>query len=201
MKNLLMTILRDKNTSMHEFRTTANKLALILAQESANYLETKNETIITPLEIETTGSKITEDIILIPILRSGLALLPAFIEYYPHAKIGCVGLKRDEETAVAHLYYKNLPKINEHDHVIVLDPMLATGGSTAATLKILTDLGIKEEQMLFVGVICATEGLQKINSEFPKVKTFIAAHDATLNDKKFIVPGLGDFGDRFFGTL
>jgi uracil phosphoribosyltransferase len=201
MKKLLMTILRNKNTSMHEFRTTAQKLALILAQESANYLETINETIVTPLEIETTGSEITKNIILIPILRSGLALLPAFIEYYPHAKVGCVGLKRDEKTAIAHLYYKNLPQINKDDHVIILDPMLATGGSTAATLKILTDLGIDEEQMLFIGVICATEGLQKIKCEFPKVTTFIAAHDAILNDKKFIVPGLGDFGDRFFGTL
>ena len=196
-----MTILRDKNSSMHEFRKAANKLALVLAQESANYLHTKEKEIITPLDTKTTGTEITEDIILIPILRSGLALLPAFIEFYPHAKIGCVGLKRDEETAIAHLYYKNLPKINGHDHVIVLDPMLATGGSTASTLEILTNLGIKEEQMLFVGVICATEGLKKINAEFPKVKTLIAAHDSTLNDKKFIVPGLGDFGDRFFGTV
>ena len=198
---ILMTTLRNKNTSMQQFRTTADKIALSLAQESFNYLKIKKEQITTPLNTETDGFFLEQDIILVPILRSGLALLPAFLNLYPHAKVGVVGLKRDEKTAIAHLYYKNLPHITSKDHVIVLDPMLATGGSTAATLKILTDLGIKEEQMLFVGVICATEGLKKINTEFPKVQTIIAAHDSQLSDKKFIIPGLGDFGDRYFGTL
>ena len=199
-KELLMTTLRNKDTSMVDFRIAADKLALVLAEESADYVEMTPTTITTPLNTQTEGLEFHKNIVLIPILRSGLALLPAFLRFYPHAKVGAVGMKRDEETAQAHLYYKNLPQIAAHDRVIVLDPMLATGGSTSATLKILTDLGIKEEQMLFVGVICATEGLKKINTEFPHVKTLIAAHDQKLNDKKYIVPGLGDFGDRYFGT-
>ncbi|HBR70750.1 TPA: uracil phosphoribosyltransferase [Candidatus Dependentiae bacterium] len=199
-KNLLMTTLRNKETSMTNFRGAADKLALVLAQEAADYLETISSTITTPLNTQTTGVIIKKNLILVPILRSGLALVPAFLHFYPQAKIGVIGAKRDEETAIAHLYYKNLPPISADDQVIVLDPMLATGGSLLMTLKILIDLGIKEEQILFVGVICATEGYNLIKKEFPKINMIIAAQDSKLNDKKYIIPGLGDFGDRYFGT-
>jgi len=199
-KEILMTILRNKETSMSAFRTAADKLALVLAQEAADHLESNNIPITTPLNTQANGIALQNNIVLIPILRSGLALLPAFLNFYPQAKVGFVGLKRDEETAIAHLYYKNIPSIGKNDQVIVLDPMLATGGSTAATLKILTNLGIKEEQILFVGIICATEGLETVKKEFPKIKAIIVAHDQELNNKKYIVPGLGDFGDRYFGT-
>lgn len=199
-KDLLMSTLRNKETSMSNFRSAADKLALVLAQEAADHLETTKSTITTPLNAQTTGLIIQKNIILIPILRSGLALVPAFLHFYPESKIGVIGAKRDEKTAIAHLYYKNLPPITADDQVIVLDPMLATGGSLAMTLKIIIELGIKEEQILFVGVICATEGYNLIKKEFPKIKLIIAAHDQILNDKKYIIPGLGDFGDRYFGT-
>jgi uracil phosphoribosyltransferase len=199
-KNVLMTTLRNKQTSMKVFRETADRLAHILAQESTQYIKTKSITIETPLK-PARGITFDTHVVLIPILRSGLALLPAFLEYYPDASVGFVGLKRDEETAIAKQYYQNLPPIQPNDQIIILDPMLATGGSTAATIEILLNQGITQEQMLFVGVICAQEGLEHIQKRFPQLHIIIAAHDPILNNKKFIEPGLGDFGDRFFGTL
>ena len=200
MIDTLMTVLRTKETSMINFRKAADQLSLVLAQQAADYIETTSVNIVTPLDAQTTGTIINKKIVLVPILRSGLALVPAFVHFYPHASIGVIGAKRDEETAIAHLYYKNLPPISSDDQVIVLDPMLATGGSLLITLKILIDLKIKEEQILYVGVICAAEGYNLVKKAFPTIKMIIAAQDQILNDKKYIVPGLGDFGDRYFGT-
>ena len=199
LKETSMTTLRNKKTSMAKFRQAAEKLSIILAHEASTFLKTKKIEIETPLD-KTSGTEFDSDVVLIPILRSGLVLLPAFLEFYPQATVGFVGMKRDEKTAIAKLYYQNIPTIKPNGQVIVLDPMLATGGSLADTLDILVNSGINQEQILFVGVICAQEGLDRIHHKFPKIKTIIAAHDPKLNDKKFIMPGLGDFGDRFFGT-
>ncbi len=197
---LLTTKLRDKNTPMAEFRAAADKLALVLVHQAAQFLHVKQITVTTPLEQSAQGTELRENIVLVPILRSGLALLPAFLQYFPHARVGFVGLKRDEKTAIAHLYYKKLPPIKAEDQVLVLDPMIATGGSGASTLKIVTELGIRQEQIIFIGVIAATPGIEEINHEFPHVKVIVACRDQKLNAAKYIVPGLGDFGDRYFGS-
>ena len=134
------------------------------------------------------------------ILRSGITMLQPFLEYFPQATVGVIGMRRDEQTAEPHLYYENIPPLQQDQLVLLLDPMLATGGTTVATLKILTERGIKEENVVFVGIVSAPEGVQNLKVNFPQVKTLIAAEDERLNSDFFIVPGLGDFGDRYFGT-
>lgn len=200
MKELLLTKLRDKNTGMAEFRWTAQQLAHILASETASILPKVKLPITTPLG-NFDGVTLRYSVVLVPILRSGLALLPSFIEFFPNATVGCIGLKRDEVTAEAHLYYKNLPPIGKEDRIIILDPMIATGGSGTAAIKILLEHNIEEERITYAAVIAAKEGLSKINKAFPKIKIIVPAVDEKLNTHEFIVPGLGDFGDRYFGTL
>lgn len=199
MKDLLLTILRDKKTSTADFRKAADDLAMILATETSNFLERQKTSIQTPFT-KTTGHKIKNKIILVPILRAGLALLPAFLETFSDASVGFIGLKRDDKTYRAKLYYKNIPKISPKDNILILDPMLATGGSLVETIKILKSAGAKEEKIIYVGVVSAPEGLSKLKKYFPKIQTIIAVHDKKLNKNKYIVPGLGDFGDRYFDT-
>ena len=200
MTSTLLTILRNKDTKISAFRKAARKLSFILAGRVMEQLEKDQITIETPIA-KTNGCKLKNNIVLIPILRSGIALLDTFFRFFEDAKIGFIGLKRDEQTAIPHLYYDNLPKIENSDDIIVLDPMIATGGSACAALKILKDMGLREEKMIFVAVIGTNEGIAKIQREFPKIKILCFQEDQKLNDKKYIVPGLGDFGDRYFGTV
>jgi uracil phosphoribosyltransferase len=199
MKQTLLTILRDEKTDIAHFRDASEKCALILAGELADHLEKISVEVKTQLA-QATGEKLKNDVVFIPILRSGLAILPPFLKYFPYAKVGFVGMKRDEETAIPKQYYNNLPEIKPTDDVIVLDPMIATGGSGSAALKILIDGGIKEEKIIFVAIISAQAGIDEIKSQFPKIKIICVGQDKELNNKMFIVPGLGDFGDRYFGT-
>ncbi len=200
MKQTLLTILRDKKTDIAKFRKTSQILAELLAGEVFNYLAKEKIKVETPIAT-TTGYRVKNHVVLIPILRSGLALLPAFVDFFQDATIGCIGLKRDEKTAIPHLYYKNLPKISKNDDVIILDPMIATGGSGSDAIKILKKEGIKEEKMIFAAVIASEQGIKSLKKNFPKMKIFCVQTDPKLNKNFFIVPGLGDFGDRFFGTL
>lgn len=197
---ICMRVLRDKKSTMAEFRNATNTLAQALVYQATQLLQTKTVTVATPLEQPAKAHTLAGDIVLIPILRSGLALLPVFLQVFTNAKVGFFGMKRDEKTAKAHLYYQKLPTITPNDQIILLDPMLATGGSTTDALSILTKQGIKQEQIIYVGVIGAQEGVDHLKKEFPAVRFTIAAVDQQLNAAKYIVPGLGDFGDRYFGT-
>ncbi|MCK4650722.1 uracil phosphoribosyltransferase [Candidatus Babeliales bacterium] len=199
MKEVLITILRDKNTSITKFRKAAEGIAFILAWQTASHLEKEQVSVDTPIT-KAIGSKIKNNIILIPILRSALSLVSPFLKVFNNAKVGFLGLKRDEKTFIPKIYYKNFPEISSKDNVIILDPMIATGGSGSEAIKILKESGIKEEKIIFVAVISALVGIKKIKKEYPKVKIICAQEDKELNDKMFIIPGLGDFGDRFFGT-
>ena len=199
MKDILITTLRDKKTSTATFRKAADDLAIHLANETMHYLEKQKISIQTPLT-KTAGYKIKNKIVLVPILRAGLALLPAFLKTFEDSQVGFIGLKRDEKTYEAKLYYKNIPKISNKDNVIILDPMLATGGSLVEAIKILIAGGAKEEKIIYVGVVSAPEGLANLKKYFPKVLAIIAAHDKKLNKQKYILPGLGDFGDRYLKT-
>lgn len=200
MKESLITILRDARTSMVDFRRATHKLASILAADASKLLGYEQITIHTPLA-ETKGVKFSRRLILAPVLRSGLALLPTFLQFFDDALVGMIGAQRDEDTAIPHSYYTKLPQINPHDDVILLDPMIATGGSGAMGIQALIHAGAAEAQIIFVSVVAAPEGLAALASEFPAVKIITAQVDEKLNDRKFILPGLGDFGDRFFGTL
>lgn len=187
MKDSLFTILRDRSTKIAEFRKAAHGLLSILTDETAK-------------KIEKNIANQKRNVILISILRSGITFLPFFIKKFPEAKVGFMGLRRDEKTAIAHEYYRNLPKIKKSDIVIILDPMIATGGSAIDTLEVLEKEGIEEGQTFFTALIAAPEGLEKIKSRYPNVKIILGVKDKGLDKDKFIIPGIGDFGDRYFGT-
>ncbi|MCL4360761.1 uracil phosphoribosyltransferase [Candidatus Dependentiae bacterium] len=199
LKEVLITQLRNKETTIDQFRDIADKLSYLLVQQVDQYIKTKKIDVETPWE-KTKGEEFIKQPKLIIILRSGFALLPAFLKFFNKADVGVVGLKRDEKTAQAHLYYLNLPKIEADDQVIILDPTIATGGSAVSSLEILKERGIKESQIIFASIICVQEGLDAIKQEFPNIKLIYLVKDEKLNAKKFIIPGFGDFGDRYFGT-
>ncbi len=199
MKDTLITILRDKNTPRASFRKAADALSSILAAETGEHLSKATISVETPLA-QTEGVRLAHHIVFVPILRSGIAMVPAFYTYFPDAKVGFVGMKRDEKTAIAASYYENLPEIGKDDQVLVLDPMIATGGSGVATLKKLVDAGVPQEKIVFVALISAPEGVGLIEESFPQITLIIAQRDSGLNEEKFIIPGIGDFGDRYFGT-
>lgn len=192
-----LTILRDVSTTIDQFRSALKRIAVILAYHALRELPMKSFEIKTPVE-KTTGYDIAQNVMVVPILRAGLGLSDALLQFIPDAKIGHLGMYRDEETHEPVDYYSNIPEGVEKDMVLVVDPMLATGGSAHDALTFLKKEGA--QHLRFVSLICAPEGLQKLEQEHPDVHTITAAIDDRLNDDAFIVPGLGDAGDRYFGT-
>jgi len=198
-KQVFATILRNKDTSLIDYRKATDLVASVLACEAYSYIQLQETTIDTPLA-PIAGVQQTANVILLPVIRSGLTLLPTFLRYFETARVGFVGLARDEETAIAHWYYEKLPKITGDEYIIILEPMLATGGTGLEVLETLKKHGAALDKIIFVSVVCAPEGLEAIEAEFPQVRVITVGVDSHLNDTKFIVPGLGDFGDRYFGT-
>lgn len=199
LKQQLLSTLRDKETRTPAFRRASDRLATLLVDEATTHLAWQERKVHTPLG-SAEGKALTQRVILVPILRAGLALLSAFLQFFEDAPVGFIGLKRDESTATASQYYSNLPAFTETDHVLLLDPMLATGGSTIHAVKTLISHGVKEAHIHFCGVVSAPEGKQALSLRFPEVSITVLAEDEKLNEQKFIVPGLGDYGDRYFGT-
>lgn len=193
-----VTILRDKNTDTETFRAALQRVSNILAAETSREFSLTKINVETPLE-KTEGSKLSNEIILVPVLRAGLGMVNGFLQIIPEAKVGHIGLQRDEETLKPIEYYYKVPKHLEFAEVVMLDPMLATGGSASEALKYLKKRGAKK--LVFACIVAAPEGIAKIQSEHPDVKIFAAAFDRELNNKGYIIPGLGDAGDRTFGTL
>lgn len=200
MNQHFLTKLRDAHSDTEAFRAAAQPLMHELAQEALRHLQTKSVRVTTPVG-KTSGTIFTEDVVLLPILRSGLAMLPVFLLYFPAAHVGFMGLKRDEKTAVAQEYYRNIPKLGAKTRVIILDPMLATGGSACDTLLALKQSKMKLSRVTFVSMIAAPEGVRRVKKEFPEVDLMTGVVDEKLNGQKYIVPGIGDFGDRYFGTV
>ena len=192
-----LTILRDRNTGTSDFRMHAGIVSQILIVEATRHLRTRTRAIQTPLAAFE-GTELDHKIVVVPVLRAGLAMLMTVQELLPDVGVGFVGLERDEETAEAREYYQKLPPITPKHQVLVLDPMLATGGSLDETVTILNQRDPGE--IMLVSIVSAPEGIQRIQSRYPDVTIITAAIDECLNDQMFIVPGLGDFGDRYFGT-
>ena len=193
-----VTILRDKNTDSETFRAALQRVSNILAVELSKEFRLTETEVETPLE-KTQGAKLTHDIILVPVLRAGLGMVNGFLQIIPEAKVGHIGLQRDEETLKPIEYYYKVPKHLETAEVVMLDPMLATGGSASEALKYLKKRGATK--LVFACLVASPEGIDKIKSEHPDVKIYAAALDRQLNSKGYILPGLGDAGDRTFGTL
>lgn len=189
--------LRDKETSMEKFRHHSDKLCQLLFAEATRGLELREKSIESPLR-SMKAPYLFDEFVIVPVLRSGIVMLFGALELLPKAKVGFVGLERDEKTAIASEYYWKLPPINSNSVVIVTDPMLASGGSLLHLLKKIAPH--KPKQIRVVSVIAAPEGIKLIHDEFPEVQIVTAAIDERLNDRKFIEPGLGDYGDRYFGT-
>lgn len=192
----LLTQLRDRDTPPAVFRTLAKRLALALALEAIRDLPTTEVKVETPLETAT--GQMLGDLVAVPILRAGLGMLEAVTELFPEVAVGYIGLERDEASLQPQSYYRKLPPV-EGRHVLVLDPMLATGGSGLAGTTAVKDAGAPAS-IRFVCVVAAPEGLAKMQAEHPDVPIFTAAIDRRLNRHGYILPGLGDFGDRLFGT-
>lgn len=193
-----LTILRDVNTSTSDFRTALKRIAIILAYEALRELPLRSFDVETPIE-KTTGYDISQQVFVVPILRAGLTLTDALLQFIPEARVGHLGMYRDEETHQPVDYYSNIPSGIEDAMVLVVDPMLATGGSADDALSHLRDQGARD--LRFISLISAPEGLNHLQAEHPDVHVITAAIDEKLNDDAFIVPGLGDAGDRYFGTL
>lgn len=192
-----MSIVRDKTTNTIGFRTAIGRIATILAYHCLNELPLIEKTIETPIQ-KTTGYQLDTDVIVVPILRAGLGLVDAIINFIPDAKVGHLGIYRDEKTHKPVDYYSRLPTGTGHSLVLVVDPMLATGGSADDAIHFLKQKGA--QKIRFISLISAPEGLQRVTTNHPDVPIITAAIDEKLNDDAFIVPGLGDAGDRYFGT-
>ena len=193
----LMTHLRNETTPPALFRTLTNHLTTLLILEATRDLPTVAAPIHTPLE-PVNGEVLAHGLVVVPILRAGLGMLPALLELFPDVAVGYIGLARDHTTAIASSYYCKLPPM-ENRTVLVVDPMLATGGSACQALDEVKEGGAKTIRL--VCVVAAPEGVGEVNVRHPDVPIIAAALDRQLNDLKYILPGLGDFGDRLYGTL
>lgn len=193
-----LTIMRNKNTSVKDFRECAHEVALLIGYEATKDLKLKDYEIETPI-CKTTGKQIERQVALVPILRAGLGMVDALMDLIPAAKIGHIGLYRNEETLEPVEYYCKLPTDIAERQVLVLDPMLATGGSAVAAINFIKKRGAKN--IKFVCIIAAPDGIKALREAHPDVEIFCGALDEKLNEHGYIVPGLGDAGDRLFGTL
>jgi uracil phosphoribosyltransferase len=190
--------LRDATTPPERFRTLANRISVLLGAEALRDVPTRDETVATPLG-PSPCRRLAADVVMAPVLRAGLGMLPGMLELVPNARVGHLGLQRDERTAVASQYYAKLPPGLQDSYVLLIDPMLATGGSAVAALDVLTKAGARHLRL--VCIVAAPEGVAAVEQAYPTVPIFTPVVDRELNAHKFIVPGLGDFGDRLFGTI
>ena len=192
-----LTRLRDKRTGPQEFRRVLSEVAALMMYEATRSFAVEPLSVLTPLE-KTRGFQLRREVVLVPILRAGLGMLDSILQLIPHARVGFIGLKREETTLRATSYHKSLPANLELFEVILIDPMLATGGSTVAAMDLLTDLGVRHVRL--VNLVAAPEGIRRVHKRYPKLPIFTAAIDRTLNTRGYILPGLGDAGDRLFGV-
>jgi uracil phosphoribosyltransferase len=192
-----LAALRDRRTPSDVFRQLARRLSLVLVAEATRDLPLGEARVETPLETATV-QHLASRVVAVPVLRAGLGMLEAFLELVPHAQVGYFGLERDEVTAVARRYYEKVPKDLGGAVVFLLDPMLATGGSAAMAVEGLAELGARRVRLL--SIVAAPEGLAHLGAAVPDATVYTAAIDRQLDARKFILPGLGDFGDRLFGT-
>jgi uracil phosphoribosyltransferase len=190
--------LRDKRTTPEHFRRAATRISVLLASEAMREIPTAGVNVDTPLG-PAPGRRIGPDVVVVPVLRAGLGMLDAVLELVPDARVGHIGLQRDEMTAAASQYYSKLPRELERSFVLMIDPMLATGGSAVAALDLLRKAGASRVRMICI--VAAPEGVQLVQQHHPDVAIYTPVVDRGLNEHKYIVPGLGDFGDRLYGTL
>jgi len=192
-----LTRLRDQRTEPQEFRRVLSEVAALMLYEATRSFALRPVPVRTPLAAAR-GFRLKREVVLVPVLRAGLGMLDSILQLIPHARVGFIGLKREETTLRATFYHKSLPADLSRSEVILIDPMLATGGSTVAAMDLLTELDARCVRM--VNLVAAPEGIRRVRSRYPKLPIFTAAIDRKLNQRGYILPGLGDAGDRLFGV-
>jgi len=192
-----LTRLRDRRTGPQEFRRVLSEVAALMLYEATRSFAVAPVSVKTPLAIAR-GYRLRREVVLVPVLRAGLGMLDSILQLIPHARVGFIGLKREETTLRATSYHKSLPPDLRKFEVILIDPMLATGGSAVAAMDLLSELGAKHVRM--VNLVAAPEGIDRVRAHYPNLPIFTAAVDRRLNEKGYILPGLGDAGDRLFGV-
>ena len=193
----ILTRLRDASTRSDEFRSLAHRISILLTADATRDLPTAAGSVRTPMET-TYARRLAARVVAVPVLRAGLGMLQGFLDLVPTAQVGYFGLERNEQTAVARCYYEKVPGELADAFVFLLDPMLATGGSAAMALDGLRARGAR--RVRFLAVVAAPEGVARLEATAPDAEIYTAALDRELNDRKYILPGLGDFGDRLYGT-
>lgn len=194
----IITHLRDKTTKPATFRTLCYQITLLLAIEATRHLPTRDKVVHTPLETMTGKVLSHQPLIVVPILRAGLGMVQPFLDLFPDVSVGYIGLERDHSTAVARNYYCKLPRLTDTSHVLIVDPMLATGGSAVQAVTAVINRGAKTISLL--SIVSAPEGVAELTRHHPDLPIFTGVLDRELNSSKYILPGLGDFGDRLYGT-
>ena len=192
-----LTRLRSKETNNKEFRELVNEISALLCYEATREISTKSVDIETPLG-NATCKTLAHDIAVVPILRSGLGMVDGIVNLIPNAKIGHIGLYRDPNTFTPIEYYCKLPEQVEHLEALLLEPMMATGGTASAAIQFLKETNIKT--IKYISLICTSKGIQKLQEDHPDVDVYTAALDREINEDGYIIPGLGDAGNRMFGT-
>ena len=192
-----LTLLRDQRTGPQEFRRVLSEVAALMLYEATRSFAIQPVSVQTPLA-PARGFQLKQEVVLVPVLRAGLGMLDSILQLIPHARVGFIGLKREETTLRATFYHKSLPPDLERFEVILIDPMLATGGSAVAAMDLLTELRVRRVRL--VNLVAAPEGILHVRSRYPRLPIFTAAIDRRLNAKGYILPGLGDAGDRLFGV-
>lgn len=193
-----ISLLRDKNTNTKEFRELVSEISMLMGYEVTRDMPLKEVEIETPVGVARTKVISGKKLGIVPILRAGLGMVDGMLNLLPMAKVGHIGLYRDPETLEPVEYYCKLPVDAEERDMVILDPMLATGGSASAAIKFIKDRGVKNIKLMCL--IAARAGIERINKDHPDVEIYCAAVDEKLNDHAYIIPGLGDAGDRLFGT-
>lgn len=193
----ILTRLRDRTTPCDDFRILSHRISLLLVSEATRDIPTVAGTVETPLAVAE-ANRVAVRVVAVPVLRAGIGMLEAFLDLVPSAHVGYFGLERDETTAVARRYYEKVPKNLGDAVVFLLDPMLATGGSAAMAVDGLQGMGARRVRL--VSIVAAPEGVAYLEKAAPDVEVFTAALDRGLDERKYILPGLGDFGDRLYGT-
>ncbi|WP_027364116.1 uracil phosphoribosyltransferase [Desulfotruncus alcoholivorax] len=195
-----LRILRSRQTGTRDFRSAMDKLSLVLAVEAAKDLKYSKENVITPLDTGADCLRVQDDrVLLVPILRAGLGFLNSFLQLLPEAKVAHIGVSRDHDTLEACPYCNSVPESNDgFDTIFVLDPMLATGNSSVKALEMIIEKGYRPGQITLVCAVSVKKGISQVHSRYPEVKIITAAVDPGLNEKAYIVPGLGDAGDRLY---
>jgi uracil phosphoribosyltransferase len=192
-----LSIIRNEKTNTKDFRETVSEIANLMAYEATRNVPVKEVEVQTPIAVAK-SSMIDGDIVIVPILRAGLGMVEGIQRLIPQSKVGHIGLFRNEETLEPELYYSKFPSNIAESTVLLVDPMLATGGSCAKAIDILKEYGVK--RIIYMGIVGVDAGINKVRERHPDIDIYLAAKDEKLNEKGYIVPGLGDCGDRLFGT-